>query len=165
MPALQAHCSKQRKSPRATAADWARASGQKPPQVIAVACGHHHARRPRCGARCRGGPGVNVDILVNNAGGPPPGDFRDWQRDQWMAAVDANMLTPIELIKAVVDGMAARGFGRIVNITSSAVKAPIDILGPVQWGPQRLDRFYCRAGPLGAGRQGHHHEQPAARQV
>jgi 3-oxoacyl-[acyl-carrier protein] reductase len=69
------------------------------------------------------------DIVVTNAGGPPPGDFRDWDRDAWIKAVDANMLTPIELIKATVDGMAARGFGRIVNITSSAVKAPIDILG------------------------------------
>lgn len=59
-----------------------------------------------------------VDILVNNAGGPPPGDFRDWGREQWLAALDANMLTPIELIKATVDGMAARGFGRIVNISS-----------------------------------------------
>ena len=69
------------------------------------------------------------DILVNNAGGPPPGDFRDWDRDAWLRAIDANMLTPIELIKATVDGMIARKFGRIVNITSSAVKAPIDILG------------------------------------
>jgi len=69
------------------------------------------------------------DILVNNAGGPPPGDFRNWNRDDWIAALDANMLTPIELIKATVDGMMARRFGRIVNITSSAVKAPIDILG------------------------------------
>jgi 3-oxoacyl-[acyl-carrier protein] reductase len=69
------------------------------------------------------------DILINNAGGPPPGDFRDWDRDDWIRALDANMLTPIELIKATVDGMIARGFGRIVNITSSAVKAPIDILG------------------------------------
>jgi 3-oxoacyl-[acyl-carrier protein] reductase len=69
------------------------------------------------------------DIVINNAGGPPPGDFRDWTRDHWIAAVDANMLTPIEFIKATVDGMMARGFGRIVNITSSAVKAPIDILG------------------------------------
>jgi 3-oxoacyl-[acyl-carrier protein] reductase len=76
-----------------------------------------------------GGPGKNFDIVVTNAGGPPPGDFRTWERDDWMKAVDANMLTPIELIKATVDGMAARGFGRIVNITSSAVKAPIDILG------------------------------------
>ncbi|ALV08058.1 SDR family oxidoreductase [Roseateles depolymerans] len=70
-----------------------------------------------------------VDILVNNAGGPPPGDFRQWGREQWLAALDANMLTPIELIKATVDGMAERGFGRIVNITSGAVKAPIDVLG------------------------------------
>ncbi|MCE5990548.1 SDR family oxidoreductase [Pseudomonas sp. KCA11] len=70
-----------------------------------------------------------VDILVNNAGGPPPGDFRDWGREDWLKALDANMLTPIELIKAVVDGMAERGFGRVVNITSGAVKAPIDILG------------------------------------
>ena len=70
-----------------------------------------------------------VDILVNNAGGPPPGDFRDWGRDAWIAAVEANMLTPIELIRATVDAMAARGYGRVVNITSSAVKAPIDFLG------------------------------------
>ncbi len=70
-----------------------------------------------------------VDILINNAGGPPPGDFRDWDRDTWIKALDANMLTPIELIKATVDAMAQRKFGRIVNITSGAVKAPIDILG------------------------------------
>jgi 3-oxoacyl-[acyl-carrier protein] reductase len=70
-----------------------------------------------------------VDILVNNAGGPPPGDFRDWQREDWIKALDANMLTPIELIKACVDGMASRGFGRVINITSGAVKAPIDTLG------------------------------------
>ena len=70
-----------------------------------------------------------VDILVNNAGGPPPGDFRDWQRDAWIKALDANMLTPIELIKATVDAMATRGYGRVVNITSGAVKAPIDVLG------------------------------------
>lgn len=70
-----------------------------------------------------------VDILVNNAGGPPPGDFRDWDREAWLRALDANMLTPIELIKATVDAMAARGFGRVVNITSGAVKAPIDFLG------------------------------------
>ena len=76
-----------------------------------------------------GGPGRDFDIVVTNAGGPPPGDFRDWDRDAWMAALDANMLTPIALIRATVDAMAARGFGRIVNITSSAVKAPIDILG------------------------------------
>lgn len=76
-----------------------------------------------------GGPGKDFDIVVTNAGGPPPGDFRNWDREAWIKAVDANMLTPIELIKATVDGMAARGFGRIVNITSSSVKSPIDILG------------------------------------
>ncbi|HKX10167.1 MAG TPA: SDR family oxidoreductase [Stellaceae bacterium] len=71
----------------------------------------------------------NPDILVNNAGGPPPGDFREWDRDIWIKALDANMLTPIELIRRTVDGMIERRFGRIVNITSSAVKAPLDILG------------------------------------
>src|SRR2546423_559342 len=69
------------------------------------------------------------DILVNNAGGPPPGDFRQFDRDAWIRALDANMLTPIELIKATIDGMIARNFGRIVNITSSSVKAPIEVLG------------------------------------
>ena len=69
------------------------------------------------------------DIVVTNAGGPPPGDFRDWDRDAWIKALDANMLAPIALMKATVDGMAARGFGRVVNITSGAVKAPIDVLG------------------------------------
>ena len=71
----------------------------------------------------------NPDILVNNAGGPPPGDFREWDRDIWIKALDANMLTPIELIRRTVDGMIQRRFGRVVNITSSAVKAPLDILG------------------------------------
>jgi 3-oxoacyl-[acyl-carrier protein] reductase len=69
------------------------------------------------------------DILVNNAGGPPTGDFREWDRDAWMKAVNANMITPIELIKATIDAMIARRFGRIVNITSSSVKAPIPALG------------------------------------
>ena len=69
------------------------------------------------------------DIVVTNAGGPPPGDFRQWEREAWLAALDANMLAPIEIIKATVDGMMARGFGRIVNITSSAVKSPLDQLG------------------------------------
>ena len=69
------------------------------------------------------------DILVNNAGGPPPGDFREWDRAAWIKAIDANMLTPIELMRRTIDGMIARRFGRVVNITSSAVKAPIDILG------------------------------------
>ena len=71
----------------------------------------------------------NPDILVNNAGGPPHGDFRDWTIEDWQKAVNANMLTPIMLIKAVVDGMCERRFGRIVNITSASVKSPIPILG------------------------------------
>ena len=71
----------------------------------------------------------DFDILVTNAAGPAPGDFRQWDRDTWHRALDANMLTPIDLIRATVDGMMARGFGRIVNITSSAVKAPVDGLG------------------------------------
>jgi 3-oxoacyl-[acyl-carrier protein] reductase len=70
-----------------------------------------------------------VDILLNNAGGPPPGDFRDWGREAWLSAIDANMLTPIELMRATLDAMAGRGYGRVLNITSSAVKSPLDILG------------------------------------
>ena len=66
----------------------------------------------------------NPDILINNAGGPPPGDFRQVDREAWLQAVDANMLTPIFLIRSVIDGMVARGFGRIVNITTSGVKNP-----------------------------------------
>jgi 3-oxoacyl-[acyl-carrier protein] reductase len=64
------------------------------------------------------------DILVNNAGGPAPGDFRNWERDDWLRAIDANMLAPIALMKATVDGMATRGFGRVVNITTAGVKMP-----------------------------------------
>src|SRR3954464_6574506 len=69
------------------------------------------------------------DILINNNGGPPRGDFREWDRDAWIKAVDANMVAPIFLIKAVVDGMIDRKFGRIVNITSASVKSPIPELG------------------------------------
>lgn len=69
------------------------------------------------------------DILINNAGGPPPGDFRTWSRDDWIKAIDANMLSAIMLIKATVDGMIARRFGRIVNITSHMVKQPLGVLG------------------------------------
>ena len=69
------------------------------------------------------------DILINNAGGPPPGDFRHFTDADWQAALNANMLTPIAMIKAVIDNMIARRFGRIVNITSGAVKSPIAALG------------------------------------
>ncbi|MBQ0751621.1 MAG: SDR family oxidoreductase [Roseovarius sp.] len=71
----------------------------------------------------------DVDILVNNAGGPPPGMWTDWEREDFIRALDANMLTPIALIKALVPGMMARGWGRVVNITSQSVKAPIPALG------------------------------------
>lgn len=109
----------------------ASAGGQKQPQakVLAVAADITTAEGRAAVFSVEGGPGRDFDIVVTNAGGPPTGDFRDWDRDAWIRAVDANMLTPIALIQATVDGMAARGFGRIVNITSSAVKAPIDILG------------------------------------
>lgn len=70
-----------------------------------------------------------VDILVNNAGGPPPGMWSDWEREDFIKALDANMLTPIALIKALVPGMIDRGWGRVVNITSGSVKAPIPVLG------------------------------------
>ena len=69
------------------------------------------------------------DILINNAGGPPPGDFRTWTRDDWLKAIDGNMLSAIFLIQATLDGMIARKFGRVVNITSHMVKAPIAQLG------------------------------------
>lgn len=71
----------------------------------------------------------DVDILVNNAGGPPPGLWSDWERDDFIKALDANMLAPIALMKALVPGMMARGWGRVVNITSQSVKAPIAVLG------------------------------------
>ena len=70
-----------------------------------------------------------IDILVTNAGGPPPGMWTDWSRDDFIAAFDANLLTPIALIKATLPDMMDRGWGRIVNITSVAVKAPIPVLG------------------------------------
>ena len=104
------------------AADIRRKSGVT---VTAVACDITTPEgRAKALAAC-----PQPDILINNAGGPPPGDFRNWTREDWIAALDANMLTPIELIKATVDGMIARRFGRIINITSSSVKAPIEVLG------------------------------------
>ena len=116
---------------RAIGAQWESASGRKgtKPQVLTVAADITTPEGRDAVFSVPGGPGRDFDIVVTNAGGPPPGDFRDWDREAWIKAVDANMLTPIELIRATVDGMAERGFGRIVNITSSAVKAPIDILG------------------------------------
>ncbi|MEY4911637.1 MAG: hypothetical protein RL761_1300 [Pseudomonadota bacterium] len=100
-----------------------------PPKVLFVAADITTEAGRAAAFSVAGGPGKDFDIVVTNAGGPPPGDFRNWEREDWLKAVDANMLTPIELIKATIDGMAARGFGRVVNITSSSVKAPIEILG------------------------------------
>ncbi len=115
----------------AASADVSSASGQNglKPVVLAVAADITTPEGRAAVFSAPGGPGRDFDIVVTNAGGPPPGDFRDWERADWLRAIDANMLTPIDLIKATVDGMAARGFGRIVNITSSAVKAPMNVLG------------------------------------
>ncbi len=71
----------------------------------------------------------DVDILVTNAGGPPPGMWTDWEREDFIKAIDANMLTPIALMKALMPGMIDRGWGRVVNITSQSVKSPIAVLG------------------------------------
>lgn len=138
---------------RAISADAASTGDKKPAQVLAVACDITTPAGREAVFGVAGGPGIAFDMLVTNAGGPPTGDFRDWDRDAWIKAVDANMLTPIELIKTVVDGMAARGFGRIVNITSSAVKAPIDILGLSNGARSGLTGFV--AGLARSGIAGH----------
>lgn len=124
------------------------------PRVIAVAADITTPEGRAAVFGVAGGPGKDFDIVVTNAGGPPPGDFRDWDRDAWVRAVDANMLTPIELIRATVDGMAARGFGRIVNITSSAVKAPIDILGLSNGARSGLTGFVAGAARSGIAARG-----------
>ena len=106
----------------ATAAEIAYDSGVKVRTVVADVT--TEAGREAVLAAC-----PDPDILINNAGGPPPGDFRGWSREDWIKALDANMLSAIFLIKATVDGMIARKFGRVVNITSHMVKQPIAILG------------------------------------
>ncbi|QXL84025.1 SDR family oxidoreductase [Comamonas sp. NLF-1-9] len=113
---------------RAAGADWASATGQKSPEVIAVAGDITTPEGRDAVWSAPSGPGKDFDIVLTNAGGPPTGDWRGFSAQDWQRALDANMLTPIEIIRAVVDAMAARGYGRILNITSSAVKAPIDIL-------------------------------------
>jgi 3-oxoacyl-[acyl-carrier protein] reductase len=106
----------------ATADEIRRATGVR---VTAIACDITTAEgRAQVLAACPA-----PDILVNNAGGPPIGDFRNWDEKTWQKAVNDNMVTPIMLIRAVVDGMIARKFGRIVNITSRSVKAPLPDLG------------------------------------
>ena len=131
-----------------------RAQAASAAQVLAVAADITTAEGRAAVFGVAGGPGTVFDIVVTNAGGPPPGDFRDWDREAWIRAVDANMLTPIELIKATVDGMAARGFGRIVNITSSAAKAPIDILGLSNGARSGLTGFVAGVARSGIAAQG-----------
>ena len=123
-------------------------------KVLAVASDITSAQGREAVFNVPSGPGKNFDIVVTNAGGPPTGDFREWDREAWIKAVDGNMLTPIELIKATVDGMAARGFGRIVNITSSAVKAPIDILGLSNGARSGLTGFVAGLARSGIAAQG-----------
>lgn len=93
-----------------------------------------------------------VDILVNNAGGPPPGHFRDWDRATWLSAIDQNMLSAIELIRLTIDDMAGRGFGRIVNITSSAVRVPIPVIGLSNTTRAGLTNFCLGLVPEFSGR-------------
>ena len=140
----------------AAGADAASARGQNgtKPVVLTVAADITTPEGRAAVFAVPGGPGRDFDIVVTNAGGPPTGDFRDWDRDAWIKAVDANMLTPIELIKATVDGMAARGFGRVVNITSSAVKAPIDILGLSNGARSGLTGFVAGAARSKLASQG-----------
>ena len=100
------------------------------------------------------------DILINNADGPLPGDFRDWSHEDWVAALDAMMLGPIDMIRRVVDGMVERRFGRIVNIVSRSVKARTPSW-VCQWRALRLDRFRRRRRAPDRAAQ-RHHQQPAA---
>ncbi len=140
----------------AIGADRVSARGQNglKPQVLAVAADITTPEGRAAVFGAAGGPGRDFDIVVTNAGGPPTGDFRDWEREAWIRALDANMLTPIELMRATVDGMAARGFGRIVNITSSAVKAPIDILGLSNGARSGLTGFVAGAARGGIAAHG-----------
>jgi 3-oxoacyl-[acyl-carrier protein] reductase len=114
-------CARSRDAIEKTAAEIAARYGVK---VTPVACDiTTEAGRAAVLAAC-----PEPDILINNAGGPPPGDFRDFSSDDWRKAVEGNMITPLALIHATVYGMMERGFGRIVNITSYSVKAPIATL-------------------------------------
>ena len=99
------------------------------PQVLCVAADITTPQGREAVFAAPGGPGKAFDIVVTNAAGPAPGDFRDWEREAWLQALDANMLTPIALMQAVLPGMMAQGWGRVVNITSVSVKAPVSVLG------------------------------------
>ena len=109
---------------------------------------------PRRGARPCWRRCPEADILVTNAGGPPPGIWSDWSRDDFIKAIDANMLTPIALMQAVLPGMIARGWGRVVNITSGAVKSPIPAARPVEHRADRADRLRRRHQPAGRAATG-----------
>ena len=100
------------------------------------------------------------DILVNNADGRLPGDFRTWTRDDWISALDTMMLCHIEMMRLTVDGMMARGFGRIVNIVSRSVKIPQLELGPVERRALRPGRL--RGGARAPDRQAQRHDQQSA---
>ena len=120
---------------------------------------HRRPGDPRRAARPRA---AEPDILVTNNGGPPPGRFQHWDRDEWIAAVDANMLAPLLLIRDVIDGMVERRFGRIVNITSAMVKAPHAADGTVVGRAHGLTS--ASQGPVARGRgRERHDQQPAAR--
>lgn len=106
----------------AAAAELRRASGVRVTPVVADLCSE--AGRAALVAAC-----PEPDILVNNNGGPPPGRFEDWDHAQWLTALEANLLAPVLMIRAVLGGMRARRFGRIVNVTSAMVKAPHPALG------------------------------------
>jgi 3-oxoacyl-[acyl-carrier protein] reductase len=114
------------RDPKALDAAAERLRAEAPGAIVATAAGDITTQEGRAAALalCPA-----PDILVNNAGGPPPGDFRAWDEGAWAAAVNANMVTPIMLIRATIDGMIERRFGRVINITSGAVKAPIANLG------------------------------------
>jgi 3-oxoacyl-[acyl-carrier protein] reductase len=106
----------------ATAEEIRRESGVAVTAVVADLCTEEG--RAALVAAC-----PDPDILVNNNGGPPPGRFEDWDHARWLAALEANLLAPVLLIRAVIGGMRARRFGRIVNVTSAMVKAPHAAMG------------------------------------
>jgi 3-oxoacyl-[acyl-carrier protein] reductase len=125
-------------------------------QVIAIAADittdDGRAQALEAARALRHGAPAAFDIVVTNAGGPPMGDFREFDRAAWLKAVEANMLTPIELIKATVDGMATRGWGRIVNVTSSSVKSPIASLSLSNGARSGLTGFVAGVAREVAGR-------------
>lgn len=93
-----------------------------------------------------------ADILVTNAGGPPPGDWRDWSREDFIRAIDANMLSAVALMQALVPGMMDRGWGRVVNITSQSVRSPIAVLGLSNTARAGLTGFVAGMSRQVAGR-------------